>query len=90
MAGVSSESISSGSRCEGIPGGTMLTVAVLLLTVPLIEGPHLGWPAWVCLDATAPALAGFLTYEQRVNRRGGDRWWSRRCCASGPSWSGSC
>lgn len=53
-------------------GVGLLTATLALLNVPLIEGPVLGWPAWliVVLVLTLPALAAFLGWEQRLADRG--------------------
>ncbi|WP_344631697.1 MFS transporter [Streptomyces glaucosporus] len=56
------------------PAGVgLLGGALLLLSVPLVEGPHLGWPAWtlVSMAASLPALAAFVVWERRVAARGG-------------------
>ena len=51
------------------PAGTLLiTLALLAVFYPLIEGRQLGWPAWSlgCLAASVPLLAGFVALETRV------------------------
>jgi len=57
-----------------LPGVGLLAVALLLLTVPLVEGQNLDWPAWsgVALVASLPAFAAFLWRERRVAARAGD------------------
>jgi hypothetical protein len=54
-------------------GVATLSVAVLLVVVPLVLGRTEGWPAWTWLSlaASVPAFAGFLAAEQRVRMRGG-------------------
>ncbi|MCG7525972.1 MFS transporter [Streptomyces sp. OfavH-34-F] len=54
-------------------GLVVLAVGVTLLTVPLVLGQELGWPAWtwICLLACAVVLAGFVAYETRLAARGG-------------------
>ncbi|MBO1329712.1 MFS transporter [Streptomyces sp. VRA16 Mangrove soil] len=55
-------------------GGVGLGVlALLLLSVPLLEGRDLGWPLWILLAlvATAPAGYAFVRYEKRVADGGG-------------------
>jgi EmrB/QacA subfamily drug resistance transporter len=54
-------------------GVALITTALLLLIVPLLEGRELGWPLWmiVCFAASFPAFALFVWYERRFARRGG-------------------
>jgi EmrB/QacA subfamily drug resistance transporter len=54
-------------------GVTLITAALMLLTVPLLEGRDFGWPLWMlaCLAASVPAFAAFVWYERRFGRRGG-------------------
>jgi hypothetical protein len=49
-----------------------LSVAVLLVVLPLVLGPFQGWPArtWVCLVASLPALGLFVVTERRVASAG--------------------
>jgi EmrB/QacA subfamily drug resistance transporter len=50
------------------PAGTLLiTLALLAVFYPLIEGRQLGWPAWsfVCIGAFVPLLAAFAIIELR-------------------------
>ena len=59
-------------RLDGA-GIALVTVALLLLVVPLVSGRDAGWPWWMLLilAATLPALALFALFEQRLARRGG-------------------
>lgn len=54
-------------------GMVALTVAVVLVAVPLSNGSESGWPAWswACLAASVPALGVFVLVERRVTARGG-------------------
>jgi EmrB/QacA subfamily drug resistance transporter len=54
-------------------GVALLTAALLMLIVPLLEGRDFGWPSWmlVCLAGAIPAFAAFVWYERRFARRGG-------------------
>ncbi|MBV9381046.1 MAG: MFS transporter [Streptosporangiaceae bacterium] len=54
-------------------GAGLIAITQLLLTLPLLEGREHGWPAWMlgCLAASAPCLALFVAYEQRLAARGG-------------------
>ncbi|MCO5968587.1 MFS transporter [Actinoallomurus soli] len=50
------------------PGVALLSGALVLLVLPLIEGRQLGWPlwTWLCLAAAPLALAAFAVVEGRV------------------------
>ena len=56
------------------PGIGMATVGLLLLLLPLLEGPNIGWPfwTWISMAASVLLLAAFLAWENRVAKRGGD------------------
>ncbi|PRD44020.1 MFS transporter [Phyllobacterium phragmitis] len=55
------------------PGVCLATAGLLLLLLPLLEGPNIGWPAWTwgSLIAAVLLLTGFLAWERRVGLRGG-------------------
>ncbi|MEV5504868.1 MFS transporter [Streptomyces orinoci] len=67
------ESRAPGAQRLDLPGAAVLSLALLLLVVPLVEGRQVGWPlwTWLSLAAAALALAGFLWVERRVEARGG-------------------
>lgn len=54
-------------------GVTTLSLALLLLVVPLVLGRDEGWPVWtwVCLAASVPMFALFVAAERRLVARGG-------------------
>ena len=54
-------------------GVALITPALLLLVVPLLEGRELGWPLWtiVSFAAAFPLFAAFIFYEKRFGKRGG-------------------
>src|SRR5215475_3222437 len=54
-------------------GVGLVTVALLLLLYPLVQGRQLGWPAWtfVSMAASAPVFALFVWYERIKDRRDG-------------------
>ncbi|HEY3918996.1 MAG TPA: MFS transporter [Stellaceae bacterium] len=54
-------------------GVALVTPALLLLVVPLLEGRELGWPLWTIVSflAAFPLFACFILYERRVGKRGG-------------------
>ncbi|MFJ6728382.1 MFS transporter [Streptomyces sp. NPDC091281] len=56
-----------------VVGIGLLSTALLLLLVPLVEGPQTGWHAWtwIALAASAPALTAFTRWERRLAARGG-------------------
>lgn len=56
-----------------IEGVGIVTITLLLLVIPLVDGREIGWPLWmICLlIASIPFCALFIWYEQRVTRRGG-------------------
>jgi len=65
------------SRSESPPrldlaGAGLLTVALVMLLLPLVEGHQLGWPAWTfaALVASIPALGLFAVHQHRRERRG--------------------
>ncbi|WP_037062739.1 MFS transporter [Pseudonocardia acaciae] len=62
------------ARSIDLLGTVLLTVVLLLVVVPLIEGGDHGWPpwVWVCLVAALPVLTIFGSHERRLARRGGD------------------
>ncbi|MFI0468706.1 MFS transporter [Saccharopolyspora sp. 5N102] len=52
-------------------GVGLLTVTLVLLIFPLIQGRELGWPSWIItlLVLAVPALVVFLLWERRVASR---------------------
>jgi len=67
------ESRAAPARRLDLGGVALLTLALGLLMIPLVEGRAAGWPAWVwaCLALAAAALVSFLAYERRLGRRDG-------------------
>lgn len=57
-----------------LAGVSWLSIALLLLVVPLVLGPDLGWPTWVwvCLAASAAAAAVFVAVERGLTAHGGE------------------
>lgn len=55
-----------------LTGVGIVTVALLLLLYPLVEGHELGWPAWTfaSMAASLPVLALFAAQQARRARRG--------------------
>ena len=63
-----------GRRGFDPPGLALLTAALLLLLIPLVEGQQAGWPAWcwACLAAAVVTFAGLAAWEVHAGRGGGD------------------
>ena len=64
------------SRAEGRPtldwgGIALLSLFLLLLSYPLVEGNGAGWPRWMLLSlaASIPAFAAFVVYEWALQLR---------------------
>lgn len=55
-------------------GVLLLSAALLLLALPLVEGHTSGWPLWLwgVLASAIPVFALFLLWERRVSNSGGD------------------
>jgi EmrB/QacA subfamily drug resistance transporter len=55
------------------PGVGLATLGLLLLLIPLLEGPNSGWPHWTWLSLAGAVLIVtlFLAWERRLSRRGG-------------------
>ncbi|TJZ50352.1 MFS transporter [Streptomyces piniterrae] len=67
------ESRAPEARRLDLPGAAVLTVALFLLVVPLVEGRSYGWPpwTWLSLAGSALAFAAFGLVERRVAASGG-------------------
>ncbi|WP_042417300.1 MFS transporter [Streptacidiphilus anmyonensis] len=57
----------AGARRLDLPGVAVLTVAMVLLVYPLIQGRELGWPSWtfVSMALSLPIFAGFALLQRR-------------------------
>jgi EmrB/QacA subfamily drug resistance transporter len=55
-----------------LPGVALVSVGLLLLLYPLIQGGERGWPAWALLmmAGSLPVLAAFAWYQARRERTG--------------------
>jgi EmrB/QacA subfamily drug resistance transporter len=55
-------------------GNLLLASVLLLVLIPLVDGRVSGWPlwAWLLLALAAPAAAGLVLWERRLDRRGGE------------------
>ncbi|MFF0750535.1 MFS transporter [Streptomyces sp. NPDC004267] len=65
---------SAAARGLDLPGVLVLSSALFLLVLPLIQGREAGWPRWVwaCFAGSAVAFGVFVAVERRLERRGGD------------------
>ncbi|WP_433566384.1 MFS transporter [Nocardia sp. CA-151230] len=65
---------SAASRRLDLPGVLVLSVALFLLVLPLIQGQQAGRPGWVwaCFAGSAVAFGVFVAIERRLERRDGD------------------
>jgi EmrB/QacA subfamily drug resistance transporter len=56
-----------------LPGVALVSIALLLLAIPLLDGREAGWPWWMlaALIASIPAGALFVLYERRKAAAGG-------------------
>jgi MFS family permease len=56
-----------------LPGVALLSIAMLLLVLPLTVGREMGWPLWMIglLIACVPFTAVFILWQQRLLARGG-------------------
>jgi EmrB/QacA subfamily drug resistance transporter len=50
-----------------LPGVALVTLGLLAILYPLVQGSELGWPAWtfVSMAASVPLLAAFAWYQYR-------------------------
>ncbi|MGW1168212.1 MFS transporter [Streptomyces sp. NPDC002550] len=65
---------SAATRKLDVPGVLVLSAALFLLVLPLIQGQEAGWPWWVwaCFAGSAVAFGSFVAVERGLERRGGD------------------
>ena len=68
-----SESRASGEPKLDVIGALLITVALVALALPLIDGRQGGWPwwTWLSLSSAGPLLFGFAIHQHQVARRGG-------------------
>jgi EmrB/QacA subfamily drug resistance transporter len=68
------ETRSAANRKLDVPGVLVLSTALFLLVLPLIQGQQAGWSWWVraCFAGSAITFGLFVAIERGVERRGGD------------------
>jgi EmrB/QacA subfamily drug resistance transporter len=61
-----------GSKLD-LVGTALITVALVDIVLPLVEGRQHGWPlwTWLCLGAAPVALAAFAIHQRKLHARGG-------------------
>ncbi|MDR0344728.1 MAG: MFS transporter [Nocardiopsaceae bacterium] len=54
-------------------GTVLVSLGLVAIVLPLVEGQQQGWPAWTfgCLAASVPLLGGFGLYQRRLAARAG-------------------
>lgn len=67
------ESRTAGREQIDLGGAILVTLALVAVVLPLIEGRELGWPLWarLCLAASVPLLLAFGYYQRWLTARGG-------------------
>ena len=67
------ESKSDRARSLDLLGVALISIAMFLLTYPIIQGRDEGWPIWILalLVISVPVLIGFVVYQRRVIAGGG-------------------
>ncbi|MGQ0838312.1 MFS transporter [Actinokineospora sp.] len=65
------ESRAGGSTRLDVRGAVLVTLGLVALILPLIEGREAGWPAWswLCLTASAVLLAAFVAHQRALTAR---------------------
>jgi MFS family permease len=62
----------NGARLD-LVGTALITVGLLALILPLVEGRQHGWPlwTWLCLASAPVAFGAFAAHQTRLSERGG-------------------
>jgi EmrB/QacA subfamily drug resistance transporter len=62
------ESRASGAGRIDLIGAALVSLGLVAIVLPLVEGQQQGWPAWVfiCLAASVPLLGGFALRQRRL------------------------
>jgi EmrB/QacA subfamily drug resistance transporter len=67
------ESRAPGAGRIDLIGAALVSLGLVAIVLPLVEGQQQGWPAWVfiCLAASVPLLGAFALHERRLAARDG-------------------
>jgi EmrB/QacA subfamily drug resistance transporter len=67
------ESRATGAGRLDLVGAALVSLGLVAIVLPLVEGQQQGWPAWVFLTlaASVPLLAGFALHQRRLAARNG-------------------
>ncbi len=67
------ESKASGAARLDLVGTVLVSLGLVAIVLPLVEGQQQGWPEWtfLCLAASVPLLGVFALYQRRIAARGG-------------------
>src|SRR5882757_2909306 len=67
------ESKAQGAARIDLVGTVLLSLGLVAIVLPLVEGQQQGWPAWTfgCLAASVPLLAAFAGYQVLLAARNG-------------------
>jgi MFS family permease len=62
------ESRTSGAGRIDLIGAALVSLGLVAIVLPLVEGQQQGWPAWVfvCLAASVPLLGAFALHQRRL------------------------
>ena len=62
------ETKARGAARIDLVGTVLLSLGLVAIVLPLVEGQQQGWPGWTfgCLAASVPLLAGFAWYQVRL------------------------
>lgn len=67
------ESRAPGAARIDLIGTALVSLGLIAIVLPLVEGQQQGWPAWtfLCLAASVPLLGAFGFHQHRLAARGG-------------------
>lgn len=67
------ESKAPGAARIDLVGTLLVTLGLVAIVLPPVEGQQQGWPAWTwgCLAASVPLLGSFALYQRRLAARNG-------------------